>query len=97
MTKDYELMVILKPLLPEDIKSGIDKRLKGLISKLEGKLTATDVWGKRHLAYQIESHEEGYYIIYKIELSTDKLDELNSELKLFNDILRFLIVREDNQ
>lgn len=97
MNKEYELMIILKPLLPEDIRSGIEKRLVTLVKKLKGSIKDTDVWGKRHLAYTIDNHEEGYYIVYDLELDPASVKELNTELKLFNDIIRFVLIRKDNQ
>lgn len=95
--KAYELMIILKPMLPEDIRSGIEKRLKGIIEKNSGKVLLSDVWGKKHLAYHINKHEEGYYIVYDIEMPADKLGEIEAEIKLISDILRYIIVRKDNQ
>lgn len=97
MTQNYELMVILKPLLPEDIRSGIEKRLSTLIKNNGGKITETDVWGKRHLAYPINKHDEGYYIVYQIEMPGESVEIIEKELKLFADILRFLVTRADNQ
>lgn len=90
-------MVILKPLLPEDIRAGIEKRLETLIKKHKGKITETDVWGKRHLAYPINKHDEGYYIVYQLDLPGEEVDEIEQELKLFNDLLRYLLTRSDNQ
>jgi small subunit ribosomal protein S6 len=97
MKTAYELMIILKPLLPEDIRSGIEKRLNSLVKKLGGDVKSSDVWGKKHLAYKIGSHEEGYYIVYDIDLPGENLKEFDTELKLFNDIIRFLITKKDNQ
>lgn len=97
MNRAYELMVILKPMLPEDIRAGIEKRIKGIIEKNQGKLESSDVWGKKHLAYEINKHEEGYYIVYSLSLPTSAVDEVESEIKLINDILRFSMSRKDNQ
>lgn len=91
----YELMVILKPLLPEDIRAGIQKRVETLVAKAEGKISSQDAWGKRHLAYPIKKHEEGYYIVYKLSLKPAYVAEFQKELKLINDILRFLLIEEE--
>jgi small subunit ribosomal protein S6 len=93
MVKKYELMVILKPLLPEDIRSGIQKRIEKYVKEAKGEISTTDVWGKRHLAYAIKKHDEGYYLVYQIKLDTDSSDKFQKELKLMNDILRFLLTR----
>lgn len=92
---DYELMVILKPLLPEDIRMGIEGKIKGYIEKNKGSIKSTDVWGKRHLSYKIKNHEEGYYIVYTIQLPPAAVDGLNNEIVLISDILRHLLVKAD--
>ena len=91
----YELMIILKPLLPEDIRAGIQKKIEKLVTKGKGKITATDAWGKRHLAYPIKKHDEGYYLIYKLSLEANLSDKFQGDLKLMNDILRFILIKQD--
>jgi len=91
----YESMVILKPLLPEDIRAGIQSKLDSLLKKFKGKIISQDNWGKRHLAYPIKKHEEGYYIVYQLDVVPSHIDELKKEFKLMNDILRFLIIKKD--
>ncbi len=86
-------MLILKPLLPEDIKSNIIEDVEKLVKKHKGTIVGTDVWGKRHLAYPINKHEEGYYIIYKLEMTQDNVKEFDRQLNLNNGILRFLRIK----
>lgn len=87
----YELMIILKPLLPEDIRLGIQKKIEKLVVKGKGKIIATDMWGKRHLAFPIKKHDEGYYIVYKLTMDATFAPEFQKELKLMSDILRYLL------
>ncbi|MBN1331730.1 30S ribosomal protein S6 [Candidatus Dojkabacteria bacterium] len=93
----YELMVIIKPLLPEDIKSKVLARIEKLIVKSKGEIKETDIWGKRHLAYPIKKHEEGYYVVLDIEMPQVNVKEFENELKLQSDILRHVLIREDNK
>ncbi|KXK26638.1 MAG: 30S ribosomal protein S6 [candidate division WS6 bacterium OLB20] len=92
----YELMVILKPLLPEDIRAGVQKKLETLVKKAKGSVVNVDAWGKRHLAYPIEKHEEGYYIVYDLELDPSKVEEFQKELNLISDVLRSLLSKKDS-
>lgn len=102
----YELPVLMKPLLPEDIKQKVITGIKDLAEKLGGTLEIKKdkegnelIWGKRHLAYPIivngSKHEEGYYVFFKLELPAAKVAEFRRGLTLMNDILRFLVIRED--
>jgi small subunit ribosomal protein S6 len=95
MSSKYELMVILKPLLPEDIRSGIQKRIEKYVKDAKGEVVAADVWGKRHLAYAIKKHDEGYYIVYQLKLEAEHADKFQAELKLMSDILRFMLLKSE--
>lgn len=91
----YELMLIMKPMLTEDIRANVLKKIEDTITKSKGKVLSQDLWGKRHLAYLIEGNEEGYYVVYTFELDSDKISELDDQLKFQNDILRYLLSKED--
>lgn len=90
----YELALLMKPLLPEDIKEKVMAEVEKVVAKLGGKIEEKEVWGKRHLAYPIKGHEEGYYLFTTLEISSDKLDSLSKSLKLMSDVLRFLVLNE---
>jgi small subunit ribosomal protein S6 len=92
----YELMVLFKPLLPEEDKESVQEGVRKFVGKYKGKVLETDVWGKRHLAYEINGLNEGYYIIYKVELPAKAADSIDKEFKLIPDILRHLLIKEDN-
>jgi ribosomal protein S6 len=83
----YEFMGILKPFLPEDVRVKLQENIKKRIVEAGGSVTEEDIWGKRHLAYKIKGHEEGF--------PKGKLDEIISELRTENDLLRYMFVKAD--
>lgn len=91
----YEMMMVLKPLLPDDVRKAIHKSIISLIEEQGGSVADTDVWGKRYLAYEIKKHNEGYYIVYTLELPTSALAEVKRLLDLKQEILRYMIVKLD--
>jgi len=91
----YELMLIMKPMLTEDIRANVLKKIEDNVTKSKGKIVNQDLWGKRHLAYLIDGNEEGYYVVYNFELDKSKIAQLDNHLKLQNDILRYLLSAED--
>jgi small subunit ribosomal protein S6 len=90
--KDYEMMVTLKPLLPDDLRKDLHKEFVDMVEKDGGEVLDVDVWGKRYLSYEIEGHNEGYYIIYDFRNFPDKMAEMRRQLELKQEILRFMIV-----
>lgn len=88
-------MLILKPMLTEDIRANVLNKIEDNLTKLKGKVLSQDLWGKRHLAYIIDGNEEGYYVVYTFELDNSKIHEFEGKLKFMNDIMRYLISKED--
>ena len=87
-------MGILKPFLPEDVRLKVLENIKGVIESNKGKILKENIWGKRHLAYKIKGHEEGYYILYGIDLPCEKIEEINKEFRMINDLLRYIVIQE---
>jgi len=91
----YEMMVIVKPLLPDEIRKVVHESIVNLCKELGGEVRDVDVWGKRYLAYKIKSHEEGYYLVYMLSLPPESLGELKKRMDLKQEALRYLLVRAD--
>ena len=89
----YEMMVALKPLLPDDVRKSVHKGIQQLATDLGGSVDDSDVWGKRYLAYKIQGHNEGYYIVYLLSLPTEALKELKRQMELKQEIWRYMVVR----
>jgi small subunit ribosomal protein S6 len=90
--RTYELMIALKPLLPDDLRKEIHKELVEMINKDGGEVLDVDVWGKRYLSYKIQGHNEGYYIVYDFKQNPSNINEMKRVLQLKQEILRFMIV-----
>lgn len=90
----YELTVLFYPDLEIDLDKA-NKQVEKLVKDAEGKITATDSWGKRKLAYQIEGHEHAVYVVYTLELPAQGVRQLNDTLNIAGEVIRFLIVKPD--
>jgi small subunit ribosomal protein S6 len=91
--RDYELVVILSPeLAEEDIPAAID-RLSQLISDRGGEVKEIDRWGRRKLAYPINRHMEGNYLVTQVRLNPDRTSDVEAGLRISEEVLRHLLVR----
>lgn len=91
----YELAVLVKPLLPEDVREKVMPAVNETIVKLGGNSKLGQDWGKKHLAYPIKGHEEGYYFFLEVDIDPINVTRLERELKLMRDLLRVMIIKED--
>jgi small subunit ribosomal protein S6 len=69
----------------------LSKEVTGMIENLGGKIEDNDYWGKRKLAYQIKQETDGFYEIFTFELSKDKIGDLQKNLKMKDNLVRYLI------
>ena len=93
--KDYECAVIFVPTLAGEVLANATKRYADIISGQGGQLTEVDEWGKRSLAYEIDFHREGYYCFYRFKGGKGVLDELNRQLRIDENVIRHMIVRDE--
>ncbi len=90
--KKYELMCIFEPNVEEDRRNQLLDRIKAII-EADGEIENLDEWGLRKLAYEIDKIQEGYYVLINFDMDTQALNELDRNLKIADDIIRYMIVR----
>lgn len=92
--RPYEAMVILDPTLSEEDTKAAVAKVAGMVKSVgKGKVTKTEEWGKRKLAYEIKRRSEGYYVIYDFDGDPMGVADLEQALKISDPVLRFLVVR----
>jgi len=93
--RDYELMVVLTPDLDEDGVTAAVERVTTLVTGRGGEIVDTQPWGRRRLAYPIEKHRDGFYVVVKLKLGPDATEPLERGLSLSEVVIRHLLVRLD--
>ena len=97
MKRPYELTFIVR------IESAGDEAINEQVSQVQnwveadefGQVTKIDRWGRRRLAYEIDSQREGYYVMMEANIDPQGLPELERNLKLSSSILRYLVIRAE--
>ncbi len=97
MKRPYELMFVVRTDPNEEVMRESIEQIHQWVEEDElGTITKVDHWGRRKLAYEIDSQREGYYVLMEADIDTNHLEELERNLKLSADVLRYLIVRPDS-
>jgi small subunit ribosomal protein S6 len=78
----------------EDPKEEIEK-IEEVVRNLDGEVTKTDVWGKKHLAYPIQKKNEGVYVLFNFDLDPAQTFELKRVLGLRPNVYRQMIILLD--
>ena len=76
----------------------VDTVVDGLVSGIEaegGLLRKREYWGLRSLAYRIKKNRKGHYVLLGLETASAPLKEMERQMGLNEDLLRFLTIRVD--
>lgn len=90
----YELAVLYHPDLEVDLTKAEEKVTK-IVTDNDGKITATDNWGKRKMAYTIKKQEHAVYVFYTVEMPTEAVRKIEATLNITDEVIRYLITRPD--
>lgn len=94
--KKYEIDYIIKPLEDEKAINIIIDKFEKLIKNNGGEVNKIDRWGKRRMAYLINNFSEGFYVIMYFTSAPNVVSELQRVMKITDDILRHMVIKEDD-
>ncbi len=89
----YELMLVLRPDVPDDRSQALIDRTTRQIVAEGGQIVKVAPWGRRRLAYPIDRHREGSYHIVVFEGPSTVVAELERGLLITEEVLRHLVTR----
>lgn len=90
----YEIAVLYHPDLEVDLTKA-EERVTKIVTDNGGKITATDNWGKRKLAYDISANQHAIYVFYTVDLPPASVAKVESTLNITDEVIRFLITKPD--
>jgi small subunit ribosomal protein S6 len=93
--RNYELALVIRTEVNEEALTEFLEKVKGWIAQAGGSLIKTDLWGKRQLAYPIMKQREGLYVFLNAQIPPAATFELERNLRLTEQVLRYLIVRQE--
>jgi small subunit ribosomal protein S6 len=91
--RKYEVVYIVHPDLDSSAFKELNKTVEGWIKENGGKVTKSDVWGKRRLAYPIRKQNEGQYVLLEAEMEPAYCSELERSLRLQESVMRHLVTQ----
>ena len=95
MNRKYELVFVVSPDATEAQVTELQTQVEGIVQRMGGTLEKTENWGRRKLAYEIGRHKEATYILDVINGSGELMKEIDRRLKVFDLVIRHLVVRVD--
>lgn len=68
---------------------------KKVVSDNNGKIVKTENWGLRTLAYRIKKNRKGHYVLFNIDAPGSAIHELERQMRISEDVLRYLTIKID--
>jgi small subunit ribosomal protein S6 len=91
----YELMLIIRPDVPDDRGQAVIDRTTRQITAAGGQILKVAPWGRRRLAYPIDRHREGSYHIILFQAPSEALVDLEHTLQITEEVIRHLVTRDE--
>lgn len=88
--RNYEAIVIYKPLLDDAAVAQEAEKTKTLLEKSGAQNVTIHNWKKRDLCYEMKKQKQGYYYCFAFESEvSDVNSKAASELRINENVLRF--------
>ena len=93
--RHYEVVFLVHPDQSEQVPAMLE-RYKGMITQGGGQVHRLEDWGRRQLAFPISKVHKAHYILLNVECSQAALDELSSNFRFNDAVLRNMVIRRDD-
>ncbi len=91
----YESVYIARPDISAAQVEALTQRLTEIVETNGGKVTKNEYWGIKNLAYRIKKNRKGHYSLLNLDAPSEALSELERNMRLSEDVLRYLTVKVD--
>ena len=93
--KKYELALVVNAKIEDDARAAVVEKAKEYITRAGGTVTEVEDCGKKKLAYEIQKMNEGFYYFIQFDAEPDVPAEVEADVRIMDNVLRFLCVKKD--
>ena len=91
----YELAVVVSARIEDEERAAVVDKCKALVERFGGVITEVDDWGKKRLAYEVQKMKEAFYYFIRFDAESTAPIEIESRIRIMDNVIRYLIVRQD--
>jgi small subunit ribosomal protein S6 len=95
MQRFYETIFIARQDITANQVESLAKQYTNVIKEFGGEVTKTEFCGLRNLAYKIKKNRKGHYVLMNIAVKSEGIKEVERQMKINEDVLRYLSIRVD--
>lgn len=91
----YECVFIARQELSSAQAEQFADRMAGIVAENGGEVKTREYWGLKNLAYRIKRNRKGHYTLFHLDAPSDAVREMERNMGLSDDVLRYLTIRLD--
>jgi small subunit ribosomal protein S6 len=95
MMRIYENLFIVRPDATEEEIDQLIELMSKHVTNAGGTVDKVDKWGKRRLAYRVQKHREGTYVLLTFTAGPEAVKEFERRLRVQDSVIKFITVRID--
>ena len=89
----YEKIVIIAPNIDDTAAEETVGKIKDIIINKGGEILKTENWGRRRLAYILNKHQKGNYILILFKSPPETIMDLERFCKVTDSVIKFMVVK----
>lgn len=89
----YELTIVMPEKTTTAKKKSVLETIEKIVKMGKGTVGTADDWGVKDLSYPIEKQIKGLFVLLPLELEASFVSQLDTKLKMDENVIRYLIVR----
>lgn len=91
----YENVFIARQDISASAAEALGERFASVIKENGGEVAKKEYWGLKNLAYRIKKNRKGHYVLFNIEAPWSAVQEMERQMRINEDVLRFLTLKVD--
>ena len=91
----YEHVFLARQDLAQAQVDGLAEEAIKIIEANDGKVTRTETWGLKSLAYPIQKNRKAHYVMLHVDAPGNVVEELERQTRINEDVIRYMTIRVD--
>ncbi|MEH6404231.1 MAG: 30S ribosomal protein S6 [Sneathiella sp.] len=91
----YETVFIARQDISTQQVEDLTEQMSAFITEGDGTVAKVENWGLRNLAYKVKKNRKGHYVLMNIDAPIPAVKEMERNLLLNEDVLRYMTLRVD--
>ncbi|MBT4007527.1 MAG: 30S ribosomal protein S6 [Rhodospirillales bacterium] len=91
----YENVFIARQDITSSQAEALAETFSEIVVKSGGTVSKKEAWGLRNLAYRVKKNRKGHYTLLNIDGPPAAISEMERNMRIHDDVLRFLTIRVD--